>query len=104
MRVLMTFVTIEAEQKDPQRVITGPAWESNHTAEVFELMRLEVDLGHGLIPLARFAEGLARARQTLEDEPWKPRPKISKTIDSLATWATVARMKGATAIAWQEDF
>lgn len=101
MRVLMSFVVTEPAER---RVLTGPAWASEHTAQVFELMRLEVHLGHGLVPLDRFAEGLGIAKHTLEEQPWKRRPKIAQTLASLATWATVARLKGATAIAWKEDY
>jgi hypothetical protein len=101
MRVLMSFVITEPVER---RVLTGPAWSSDHTAEVFELMRLEADLTKGTLPLTRFAEGLAAAKQKIEAEPWKSRPKVEQTLTSLATWATVARIKGATAIAWREDF
>lgn len=101
MRILMTFTTTEAEQT--KRVFGGPAWETSHTLEVFKLMHLEVELSHGgAMPLERFAEGFAHARAALVGQI--RRPKVERTLETLATWATVARLRGATEIQWREDF
>lgn len=101
MRVLMSF-TVQAPA--PRQVIMGPAWGTEHVMEIFELMHFAVSTERGEMSLVQFAEGLARAKRLLGDEPAAKRQKVARTLESLATWATIAKLKGATHFRWHEDF
>lgn len=104
MHVVMTFVLPPAEGEAPPRLVfTGPRLPLDHASDVFALLELDLPLGEGMIPITKLREGLACARRTLNR--WAPerRPKRAElTLMSLATWATVASIKGATALQWKE--
>ena len=117
MRVVMSFCTKGEPSQGAappgyRRVVTGPAWGAVRTQWVFELMELRVSTVRGMVPLAELREGIATARRNLPlsaiareaEESGTSRDELAQCLDSLATWATVASMQGATDVAWMEDF
>lgn len=119
MRVVMSFCEkqlprTKREQLVPQyrRIVTGPAWGTVRTMFVFELMELRVTTIEGALSLDKLAAGIAKARRALPTSPitaeaaanGHTRDDLANALDSLSTWATVARLQGATDVTWKEDF
>lgn len=104
MRVHMSFVMLSEPEQPPQKVFTGPAWATEHTQEVFVLMELGEGVAGGTVSLERFAAGLTLAKRTLHRLAPQYRPrKVEIMLAQLATWATIAKIKGANALQWRED-
>jgi hypothetical protein len=117
MRVVMSFCIrgegkTRGEKLAPkgyQRVVTGPAWGVVRTGVVFDLMGLCVSTHEGVLPLERVTEGLKRARRSMYSDSARlaaqhghDRDALVRSLESLATWCTIARMRGATDVAWKE--
>jgi hypothetical protein len=101
MRIVMTFV-VKCEDFE-QNVLPGPAWGYAQAERLFELMAIpEVVEGQKSLDVVRV--GLARARAELEGLPEELRAELARMVDSLGTWATVAKLQGANAVRWSTDF
>jgi hypothetical protein len=116
MRLTMTFVVRDEDIKpEPfRRVLTGPAYGFTRASFLFGLMDLSVNLVRGTMPIERLIAGLSRAREELKRDDCRmvseaapfdiTRADLTKMVDSLTTWSTAGRIKGADHVAWREDF
>lgn len=105
MRVVMSFVVRDEDAAGVEtwrKVLPGPAWGAMKAEALFRLMAFyELD---GRKSLELVAIGLARARAELAALSEAERKEVGPLLESLASWATVARMRGAEALAWTTDF
>jgi hypothetical protein len=117
MRVVMSFVVKkqpvpEGKRPSYRRVVTGPAFGVMRASFLFELMELRVTTIEGCLSIEQLAQGLATAKRALNLSPiaaqalehGHTREQLAQALESLGTWATVARLQGATDLIWIEDF
>lgn len=113
MRLTMSFEVTERDVR--RRVLTGPAYGWNRASHLFALMGMSHrNLVEGTMPIPKLVEGLGHARAELALEGSHlvahaerfdvTRADLSKMVDSLSTWSSTASIKGASHIAWREDF
>ena len=103
----MTFVVRDEDAAGVQtwkKVLPGPSWGVEKAEVLFRLLAFS-DLLEGCQSLDMLTVGLARARAELPElaDPVE-RDELARLIESLATWATLGRMRGASAIGWTTDF
>jgi hypothetical protein len=102
----------EGKRPTYRPIVTGPAFGSVRTSFLFELMELRVTTIEGCLSLEQLAAGLVTAKKALNLSPitvqaathGHTREQLERALESLGTWATVARLQGATDVVWKEDF
>lgn len=105
MRIVMTFVVRDEDAAGVERwrkVLAGPAWGVGRAEPLFELMAFHALDGAKSLDLLTI--GLARARAELPSRPEPERQVLARMVESLTTWAVVARIRGADTMVWTTDF